>query len=93
MPQQSWVGETLGGRYKMEELLGMGGMATVYKATDPNLRRVVAIKLIHPHLSENPNFVIRFKEEAAAVAQLRHPNIVQVHDFNNDGDTYYGDGI
>jgi len=49
----------------------------------------VAIKLIHPHLSSDPNFVGRFKEEAAAVARLRHPNIVQVHDFDVDGETYY----
>ena len=89
MPQQTWVGETLGGRYRVDELLGKGGMSAVYKSTDPNLRRVVAIKLIHPHLSDNPDFVTRFKEEAAAVAQLRHPNIVQVFDFNNDGDNYY----
>ncbi len=89
MPQQTWVGETIGGRYKIEELLGKGGMSAVYKATDPNLRRVVAIKLIHPHLSDNPDFVTRFKEEAAAVATLRHPNIVQVFDFNNDGDNFY----
>ncbi|MGB3713967.1 MAG: protein kinase, partial [Candidatus Promineifilaceae bacterium] len=64
-------------------------MSAVYRANDPNLRRMVAIKLIHTHLSANPNFVNRFKEEAAAVAQLRHPNIVQVHDFNIDGETYY----
>jgi len=89
MPQQTWVGETIGSRYKIEELLGKGGMSAVYKATDPNLRRVVAIKLIHPHLSDNPDFVTRFKEEAAAVATLRHPNIVQVFDFNNDGDNFY----
>jgi serine/threonine protein kinase len=64
-------------------------MSAVYRATDPNLRRMVAIKLIHPHLSSSPAFVNRFKEEAAAIARLRHPNIVQVHDFNVDGDTYY----
>jgi serine/threonine-protein kinase len=64
-------------------------MSAVYRATDPNLRRLVAIKMIHTHLSSDPNFVGRFKEEAAAVARLRHPNIVQVHDFNVDGDTYY----
>lgn len=88
MPQ-SWVGQTIGGRYQIEALLGQGGMSAVYRATDPNLRRQVAIKLIHPHLSTDPNFIGRFKEEAAAVARLRHPNIVQVHDFNVDGETYY----
>jgi serine/threonine protein kinase len=89
MEQDSWRGQTLGGRYQIEELLGRGGMSAVYKVTDPNLNRVVAVKLIHPHLSDNPEFVLRFKEEATAVAQLRHPNIIQVFDFNNDGATYY----
>jgi len=88
MPQ-SWIGKSIGGRYQVDSLLGQGGMSAVYRASDPNLRRMVAIKMIHPHLSENPNFVDRFKEEAAAVARLRHPNIVQVYDFNIDGDTYY----
>jgi len=88
MPQ-SWVGKTIGGRYEVDSLLGQGGMSAVYRATDPNLRRMVAIKLIHPHLSVNPSFVNRFKEEAAAVARLRHPNIVQVHDFNLDGESYF----
>jgi tRNA A-37 threonylcarbamoyl transferase component Bud32 len=89
MAQIKWEGQSLGDRYKVEEVIGQGGMSAVYKATDPNLKRVVAIKLIHPHLSENEEFVIRFKEEAAAVAQLRHPNIVQVFDFDSDGDVYY----
>ncbi len=86
---QNWVGKTIGGRYRIEVLLGQGGMSAVYRASDPNLRRRVAVKLIHPHLSDDPNFIGRFKEEAAAVARLRHPNIVQVHDFNVDGDTYF----
>lgn len=89
MLQQSLIGKTIGGRYQVEALLGQGGMSAVYRAMDPNLRRSVAIKLIHPHLSADPNFVGRFREEAAAVARLRHPNIVQVHDFNVDGETYY----
>jgi len=89
MTPQSWVGKTIGGRYQIEILLGQGGMSAVYRAFDPNLRRVVAIKLIHAHLSTDPNFVGRFKEEATAVARLRHPNIVQVHDFDIDGETYY----
>jgi len=89
MLPKNWVGKTIGNRYQIEALLGQGGMSAVYRATDPNLRRMVAIKMIHPHLSVDPNFVNRFKEEAAAVARLRHPNIVQVHDFNIDGETYY----
>lgn len=89
MTQSTWIGRSLGGRYQIEALLGQGGMSAVYKATDPNLKRVVAVKLIHPHLSSDREFVRRFEEEAAAVAQLRHPNIIQVYDFNHDGDTYY----
>jgi serine/threonine-protein kinase len=89
MSQPSWIGKTIGGRYQIVELLGQGGMSAVYKANDPNLRRVVAVKLIHSHLSSDPKFVMRFEEEAAAVAQLRHPNIIQVYDFSNDDDTYY----
>jgi serine/threonine protein kinase len=69
--------------------LGQGGMSAVYKAYDPNLKRVVAIKLIHTHLAGDPKFLSRFEEEATAVAQLRHPNIVQVFDFNHDEDLYY----
>lgn len=89
MSQPSWIGQTLSGRYKIEELVGQGGMSSVYKGMDPNLKRVVAIKLIHPHLTGDQEFVRRFETEASAVAQLRHPNIIQVFDFNNDGNTYY----
>ncbi len=87
--QLTWIGRTLSGRYRIEAMLGQGGMSAVYKATDPNLKRVVAIKLIHPHLSSDPSFVLRFESEASAVASLRHPNIVQVYDFNNDSGVYY----
>ncbi|HRQ24979.1 MAG TPA: serine/threonine-protein kinase, partial [Anaerolineales bacterium] len=85
----NWIGKTLSNRYVIEEMLGQGGMSAVYKATDPNLKRVVAVKMIHTHLSNNPDFVKRFEEEAAAVAQLRHHGIIQVHDFNRDDDVYY----
>ena len=64
-------------------------MSAVYKATDPNLRRVVAVKMIHQHLSADTEFVRRFEEEATAVAQLRHTNIIQVFDYNQDDGTYY----
>jgi hypothetical protein len=89
MSQPTWIGRTLSGRYRIDSLLGQGGMSAVYKATDPNLKRVVAIKLIHSHLSGDTQFIKRFEEEAAAVASLRHPNIVQVFDFNADEGTYY----
>ncbi len=89
MTRPSWIGQTLGGRYRIDDILGQGGMSAVYKAYDPNLKRVVALKMIHSHLAEDPKFLVRFEEEAAAVAQLRHPNIVQVFDFNHDQDLYY----
>ena len=89
MSKPSWIGQTLAGRYKIDELLGQGGMSAVYRAEDPNLRRVVAVKLIHTHLSDRPEFVRRFEEEAAAVAQLRHPHIIQVYDFTHDNDVYF----
>jgi serine/threonine protein kinase len=89
MSQPTWIGRTLSGRYQIESLLGQGGMSAVYKAADPNLKRFVAIKLIHSHLSSDEQFIKRFEEEAAAIASLRHPNIVQVHDFNSDQGVHY----
>jgi len=89
MFRPNWIGQTLGGRYRLDDIVGQGGMSAVYKAYDPNLKRVVAIKMIHTHLAEDPKFVFRFEEEAAAVAQLRHLNIVQVFDFNHDNNLYY----
>ncbi len=82
-------GQTLNGRYQVEALIGRGGMASVYKAYDPNLRRTVGIKVIHPQFSTNPDFLRRFEEEATLVAHLRHPNIVQVYDFAHEKDYYY----
>ncbi|MEJ2208796.1 MAG: serine/threonine-protein kinase [Anaerolineae bacterium] len=89
MNQSSLIGQTLGGRYRIDELLGQGGMATVYKAYDPNLQRPVAVKVIKAALADDPKFLARFEAEAMAVAQLRHPNIVQVFDFSHDEDLYY----
>lgn len=89
MSTPSWIGKKLNGRYEIQDLLGQGGMSSVYRANDPNLSRIVAIKLIHQHLSNDPNFVRRFEVEAASVAQLRHPNIIQVYDFASDDDTYF----
>ncbi|MDX1379017.1 MAG: serine/threonine-protein kinase, partial [Anaerolineales bacterium] len=89
MEQESWIGRSLGGRYEIEALLGRGGMSAVYKAGDPKLKRTVAVKLIHPHLSRDEDFIRRFKTEAASIAAFRHPNIVQVYDFDYDGENYF----
>jgi eukaryotic-like serine/threonine-protein kinase len=69
------------GKYELQEQLGHGGMAEVWKAYDVQLHRHVAIKLLHANLQEDPNFVARFEREAQLIASLHHPNIVQVHDF------------
>lgn len=74
------LGKTLG-RYDLRSRLGKGGMATVYKAWDTNLERWVAVKVMHDYLTDEPDFRARFEREAKVVANLSHPNIVQVFDF------------
>ncbi len=69
------------GKYELRERLGQGGMAEVWKAYDQRLQRFVAIKFLHTILQADPTFLSRFVREARAVASLRHPNIVQVYDF------------
>ncbi len=69
-------------RYQLYERIGTGGMARVYRAKDLNLDRVVAIKILHDHLADDPTFKERFEREARFVAALNHPNIVQVYDFS-----------
>ncbi|MEP7289502.1 MAG: protein kinase [Chloroflexota bacterium] len=75
------------GKYDIIERLGRGGMAEVFKAYQPSLDRFVAIKLLHPFLADDPEFKDRFEREARNVARLRHPNIVQVYDFEYDTDS------
>lgn len=82
------VGKTLG-KYEISELLGKGGMAEVYKAYHPKLERFVTIKVLHSFLVEGKDFQARFEREAKAVATLRHPHIIQIHDFEVDGDLFY----
>ena len=69
------IGTTLGGRYRLLELLGQGGMATIYRARDAKLERDVAVKLLRPEYGQDPDFLARFGDEARAVASLSHPNI------------------
>src|SRR5436305_2393889 len=70
------------GKYELHELLGRGGMAEVWKAFDPQLKRFVAIKLLRTDLQADPSFVARFEREAQVIASLQHPNIVQIYDFS-----------
>lgn len=82
------VGTTIG-KYKLLELLGRGGMAEVYKARHPTLGRDVTVKILHPHLAEGEGFLARFEREAKAVAAMRHPNIVQIFDYEAAEDAKY----
>ena len=79
----------LNGRYQIESVLGRGGMSTVYRAQDLTLKRPVALKIIHPHLTDNPQFLQRFEQEATAIARLRHPNIITVFDLHHDEENTY----
>lgn len=79
----------LNGRYRLLERAGRGGMATVYKAQDLMLRRLVAVKLLHDGLTDDEDFLQRFQREAHAAANLSHPNIVTVHDIGQDEHRHY----
>src|SRR5438874_5940296 len=74
------VGEVIADRYELEELVGTGGMSSVFKARDRMLDRNVALKILHEHYLDDDEYVERFRREARAVAQLSHPNIVTVID-------------
>jgi serine/threonine-protein kinase len=83
------VGETIAGRYDVEELVGHGGMSSVYRAHDRLLERHVALKILHDRYTVDEEFVERFKREARSVAQLSHPNIVTVIDRGEEGGRQY----
>ena len=76
-------------RYRLDNKLGEGGMATVYCGTDTLLRRRVAIKVLRPDYASDQEFVRRFYQEAESAAKLSHPNIVNTYDVGREGDTYY----
>jgi len=79
----------LNNRYRLVAQQGSGGMAVIYKAIDIELGRTVAIKILRPSLTNDPTFLVRFRNEARAVANLSHPNIVTVYDVGNEGPTHY----
>ena len=83
---ERYVGQVLDDKYRLERLLGRGGMGAVYLATHMGTDRYVALKLIAPQFMRNHEFVERFKREARAAGRLRHPNVVDVTDFGFSGD-------
>ncbi|GAA2223846.1 Stk1 family PASTA domain-containing Ser/Thr kinase [Streptomyces indiaensis] len=87
--QDPLVGQVLDGRYRIDARIAVGGMATVYRAVDTRLDRVLALKVMHPSLAVDASFVERFIREAKSVARLAHPNVVQVFDQGTDGSYVY----
>ncbi|MET9107300.1 protein kinase domain-containing protein, partial [Streptomyces zhihengii] len=83
------VGMLLDGRYRVEGRIAVGGMATVYRAVDTRLDRVLALKVMHPALAADATFVERFIREAKSVARLAHPNVVGVFDQGAEGAYVY----
>ena len=80
------MGETiLGNRYEIIRKIGDGGMAFVYEAKDRLLNRIVAVKVLRPEFVDDEEFLAKFKREAEAVANISHPNIVNVYDVGCDG--------
>ncbi|MEW2059445.1 Stk1 family PASTA domain-containing Ser/Thr kinase [Streptomyces sp. NPDC007002] len=87
--QDPLVGQLLDGRYRIEARIAVGGMATVYRAVDTRLDRVLALKVMHPALATDVSFVDRFIREAKSVARLAHPNVVAVFDQGAQGAYVY----
>jgi serine/threonine protein kinase/tetratricopeptide (TPR) repeat protein len=82
------IGSTVGGCMILE-VIGQGGMGVIYKARQKSLDRVVALKVLAPHLANDANFVGRFQREARAIARVNHPNILAVYDVGDDQNTNY----
>ena len=83
------IGTLIGDRFRLEERIGAGGMSSVYRAFDPTLERLVAIKLMHRDISTDPDQLERFRREARAVASLNHPHVVTVIDAGEDEGSPY----
>jgi serine/threonine-protein kinase len=82
-------GDLIADRYELEEIVGSGGMSTVFRARDTQLDRRVAIKILHERYAGDPEYLERFRREARAVARLSHPNIVTVIDRGDDDGRQY----
>src|SRR5690242_12559223 len=82
-------GALLGGRYRLDDRIGAGGMGEVWRATDTVLNRTVAVKVVLPALLADPGFVRRFLYEARAMASVRHRSVVTIHDYHGDDNGAY----
>src|SRR5438067_1029274 len=89
VPMRAMQTEVLGERYKLQDPIGRGGMATIYRGQDLRMDRVVAIKVLREVYSTDPKFVTRFQREAKAASALQHPNIVQVYDYGQTDGNYF----
>ena len=81
--------EFLGERYQLQDPIGRGGMATIYRGRDMRMERTGAIKVLREVYSTDPKFVTRFQREAKAASSLQHPNIVQVYDYGQSDGNYF----
>ena len=81
--------EILGNRYQLQDPMGRGGMATIYRGRDIHMDRVVAIKVLREVYSTDERYIIRFQQGAKAQSSLQHPNIVQVYDYGQTDGKYY----
>lgn len=88
-PAQGEPPRVLSGRYRLEERIASGGMATVWRGWDQVLARTVAIKVLHEHLAADEAFRERFRREAISAARLTHPNVVSLYDTGRDGEVTY----
>lgn len=86
-----FIGQVLDGRYRIDGVLGQGGMGMVFRAVQTSMSRPVAVKLLHPQLALAPTFFERFKREAEVASRLHHPNIITIFDFgrSENGACYY----
>lgn len=83
------IGRILGKRYQIVEKIAVGGMSTVYKALDLNLKRYDAVKILKEEFAQNEEFVEQFRQEANSVAGLSHPNIVNIYNVGSEGSLQY----
>src|ERR1700751_1243821 len=90
-PQDPFIGrDILNGQFQILQKIGSGGMGSVYKALQPAMNRMVAVKILHPKLANRKDLVSRFRREARAMSQLTHPNTVKVFLYGalDDGSVY-----